>query len=256
MRRSISYLVSDLGTRKAVNQDSCYVKADEGSAFAAVCDGVGSCRHSEISSAMAVKLFALWYENCLAELDGVRGEELENIIYNKWHMMFEGLNNMLIGLTPCFESKMGSTLSCLLLLDGRYYVLHIGDTRIYRIGSGVDLLTEDHTVTGREIRLGRMTEEAAKPDRKRHVLTKCLGIKEDMTPDFYSGDIQPGDKFLLCSDGFRDKLSDDDILRAYRGGRHMTVWGLERATKALLRRVRREGETDNITAVIVEYGGK
>ena len=90
-------------------------------------------------------------------------------------------------------------------------IIHIGDTRIYKLGRGIHQLTTDHTVAQREIEEGISTCEKMKKDRKRHILTRCLGTQERVKPDFYFGDICGEEKYLLCSDGFRDRISEEGI---------------------------------------------
>ena len=78
--------------------------------------------------------------------------------------------------------------------------------------SKIRLLTNDHTFIANEIAEGRLTKKEAKNAPERNVLLQCIGATKDVKPDMFCGEVQKGDILLLCSDGFRHKVSEKEIL--------------------------------------------
>ena len=102
---------------------------------------------------------------------------------------------------------LGTTITAFLLAGNRFFVWHVGDSRLYKISSSkIERLTNDHTVIAKEVAEGRLTEKEAKNDPKRNVLLQCIGASERVKPDMFCGEVKKGDILLLCSDGFRHEI--------------------------------------------------
>ncbi|MBR1382499.1 MAG: serine/threonine-protein phosphatase [Ruminococcus sp.] len=249
--------ITDLGSKKKVNQDASRARVarpglTEG-AFGVVCDGVGSCEHSEVASRSAAEAFDNWFTAAYPDIDDITDEdEFCSLLYERWYALFDSVNDYVIDFAEINQIKLGSTFTCILLRNMNYYILHIGDTRVYRITDEMEQLTTDHTVVAREVSRGIITAEQAKKDSRRHTLTKCVGMKRHIRPEFYTGQIQGNTKFLICSDGFRDRADDESILDAFGGTKTLKKDRLSKAAKKVVRLVRDAGEKDNITAVIIE----
>lgn len=108
-------------------------------------------------------------------------------------------------------ATMGTTLVLLLLAAGRYYILNVGDSRAYKIGNRLVQLTKDQTYVQREMDMGRMTAEQALTDPQRNALLQCVGAGDYLEPDFYSGTALAGENFMLCSDGFRHIITEEEL---------------------------------------------
>lgn len=249
--------VTDLGSKKKVNQDASYVGRVESRLFNSVmgliCDGVGSCEFSEIASGFAVDAFSDWFTKCYPQFADIADEdEFCSVLYERWFALFETVNSYVMSFAKIGDIRLGSTFTCLLIRDRFYYVLHIGDTRVYSIDNDIEQLTTDHTVTQREIEKGELTYAEAREDNRRHTLTKCLGMKEHIRPDFYTGQIDGNKKFLICSDGFRDKLTDEEIADMMSRDKVLKKDRLTRSMKKIIKIGRTAGETDNVTAVLIQ----
>lgn len=252
--KTICCKITDKGSIKKKNQDSSFVGSiSSDSAFGIICDGVGSYNSSEIASGWAVSVFSDWFLKCYACISGIEDKEtFRSVLYERWNAIFDSINEHIIRFAEINGIKLACTLSCILIKSGSYYILHIGDTRIYRISSEITRLTEDHTVMERNIRRKLITREQAQGDRSKHVLTKCLASRRYVSPDFYSGNIDGTTKFLICSDGFCNNAEDERILRMFGADARKSTTGLRKAAKKIIRSDRSRGERDNITAVIIQ----
>ena len=103
---------------------------------------------------------------------------------------------------------MGTTITALLIVDNDFWIIaHVGDSRGYRIKDNIDMLTEDQTVVQLEVRRGRITREEAEFDSRSNVLLQCCGCFDDVTPIFSYGNVEKNCVYMLCSDGFRHRIS-------------------------------------------------
>jgi serine/threonine protein phosphatase PrpC len=129
---------------------------------------------------------------------------------------------------------------------------HVGDSRVYRIHHQMEILTEDQTVVGREMRRGTLTPDQAKQDPRRHVLLQCIGASKLVEPQFVYGKPVPGEVYLLCSDGFRHKITEDEIFQAFSPQLLIDEAVMEQRTRAMVELNKQRQERDNITAVLIK----
>ncbi|HEX5799712.1 MAG TPA: SpoIIE family protein phosphatase, partial [Gaiellaceae bacterium] len=126
---------------------------------------------------------------------------------------------------------------------------HVGDSRAYRVRDGrLEQLTEDHSLVGEMMRSGKLSAEEAEAHPQRSVITRALGTEPDVDVDTFTVETEPGDVFLLCSDGLTTMVPDREILSLLdaSGG------DLERAARRLVEAANRSGGEDNITVVVFE----
>ncbi len=244
---------TDVGTKKRTNQDSYCIREAQsengGILLAMICDGMGGLEKGELASATIVRAFAAWFET---ELAGVLGHKNRNEeIIRTWRRIVKEQNQRILEYGKSRHIELGSTLTAVLVLeDGHYITVHVGDSRLYTFDhTGYQIITEDQTVVANDIRLGRITPEQALTDPRRNVLLQCVGASRTVEPAFYEGEV--GDKsFLLCSDGFRHKITGEEML-ALLGPQGC---GAEAEMNLRLRRLidtdMERSETDNITAVL------
>ena len=157
---------------------------------------------------------------------------------------------------------MGTTLTAMLFYADAYYIIHVGDCRAYELTSEVFQLTKDQTFVEREVASGRMTREQAKTDSRRNVLLQCIGVKEEVEPEFIAGNLVPGACYLLCSDGFRHEVSRNEILAAVekmawepvrkQQPENEIVTGMNKALNMLIEEAKTRGERDNISAILIQ----
>ncbi len=251
---------TDIGTVKQVNQDSLTVKVVDTplgeAALAVICDGMGGLAKGELASAIVVRAFENWF---LEELPYKLRKLCAEAVCTDWERLVSECNRK---IRSYGTEQMGTTLTAMLLFDGAYYLIHVGDCRAYEMAGGMKQMTQDQTFVAREVALGHMTKEQAKTDSRRNVLLQCIGVKEQVEPVFQSGKIIPGACYLLCSDGFRHKVAGEEILETYREG----VWeplrrqcsekeillGMGKVLVSLITRSMERGEEDNLSAVCVQ----
>ena len=145
-------------------------------------------------------------------------------------------------------SGMGTTVTAAVVAQNRVAIGHVGDSRAYRIrGGDLEQLTEDHSLVADLMRSGRLTPEEAEAHPQRSVITRALGTDPDVDVDTLTIQAEPGDVFLLCSDGLTTMIGDDEILRAVA-----ETPTLEDAARTLVRAANRRGGEDNITVVLFQ----
>jgi serine/threonine protein phosphatase PrpC len=258
---------SDVGAAKQVNQDSLTVKvantAFGEAAISVLCDGMGGLEQGEIASAVVVRAYEQWFLKELPQLleFGFTPDQLAG----KWEKIALDCNARILDYSIPRGAAMGTTLTVMLLIGGQYYILHVGDCRVYVMGNGMEQLTTDQTYVAREVALGHMTPEQAQTDMRRNVLLQCIGTANSVTPDFMYGDIYLGDTFLMCSDGFRHKISDMEMYD-YCHERLINIkWGIDNRQensnimsshlKHLINANMERGEKDNISAIMIKVMG-
>lgn len=142
---------------------------------------------------------------------------------------------------------MGTTLCCLLVLKETIVYGHIGDSRIYRFRNILEKLTIDHSLKEELISKGRLNEESAAHFPQKNILTRALGISQEIQPDIQHTDIESNDIYFLCSDGLHDALSEKEIETVIRQSPN-----IKEATIALIEAAKKAGGNDNITILMIK----
>ena len=183
---------TDAGIRKSTNQDSALIETaatDYGQILlGVVCDGMGGLAKGEVASAMLVKAFSRWFHQ---EFPRLLYSGLEaNTLRESWTNLILEQNQKISNYGLGCNVSLGTTLVALLLVDNIYYIINVGDSRVYYIKDGFHQMTLDQTYVQREMDLGRMTQEEAKTHPRRNVLLQCVGASSVIEPDFYVGEYQ------------------------------------------------------------------
>lgn len=243
---------TDIGTTKDTNQDSMLVKHSSYYAgevlMAIVCDGMGGLAKGELASATVIRAFAEWFDKELPY-------ELENpdlnVIAGKWSLMLKDLNVKILEYGQQNRITMGTTFTGILFVGDKYLITHVGDTRVYYIGNGIEQLTSDQTFVAREIRKGTMTLEQAKSDKRRNMLLQCIGASETLEPETNVGKASKG-AYMLCSDGFRHEISDKEIYESLNPMNFVNKEAMHSNAKYLIELVKQRNEKDNISVILVK----
>jgi protein phosphatase len=149
------------------------------------------------------------------------------------------------------KTRMGTTIVALAVGDAQLTIAHAGDSRAYRLRGGeIKRLTRDHSIVEEMIAARpEMTEEEIAAFAHRNVVTRSLGSKEEIEPTVLVEPLEPGDLYLVCSDGLWGSVPDpkmQDIVRS--------TSDIEAACQLLIDAANEAGGPDNITAVIVRVG--
>ncbi len=253
----MNYLISaltDIGLTKDTNQDAYSIRAYKSSigsvVFAILCDGMGGLSRGEVASATVVAAFNRWADNELAGL--IKKGLTENSIRNDWGRLVTEYNQKIKAYGSQCGVSLGTTLTAILLTDSRYYIINVGDTRAYEIAGDLAVLTKDQTLVSREVELGRLTPEQAETDPRRSVLLQCIGASETVVPEFVFGDVKLNAVYMLCSDGFRHEITEDEIYEKLSPYSFNDVDQLRQNMQILIDRNKERQERDNITVVSIK----
>jgi serine/threonine protein phosphatase PrpC len=235
--------VSDRGRKRPSNEDAYGFSIEAGVYL--VCDGMGGAAAGEVASTIAVDevLRLLTHRN--EAQDTQLPDAAQSAICEANEAIFSRAqrNHRLNG--------MGTTLVALATREERVWVLNVGDSRCYRLRKGkLEQLSRDHSLVEEQVRLGRMTPREALHSPLKNVITRALGTQSHVTPDVFEFEAEPGDIFLLCSDGLTRELTDpviQDLL-----SRDLP---LETQSTQLVEAAKKAGGHDNITCLLVRAEG-
>ena len=121
----------------------------------------------------------------------------------------------------------------------------------YEITDTLKQLTHDHTFVQQEVDAGHMTAQEALTSNKRHILTRCIGAREDMAPDFFSGKVKKDAVYMLCSDGFRHTVSEQEFIQHLSPVTINCDEDLKKREVYLIDVNKQRRENDNISVVTV-----
>jgi protein phosphatase len=248
--KTTSFGGTDTGKKRANNEDS-YLLNDQLHLYA-VADGVGGSEGGEVASRIAVETIAVAVPDMLGEKDRTPPSgELSTTDPDTMALKYAlTLANRNIRREQSHDPKlagMATTLTSLLLRKGRLFLAHIGDSRAYLLRSGeFKQLTRDHSFVAEQLRAGAITSEQARTSPYRHVITRALGIDEEVKADFTGHALQREDRLLLCTDGLTGMVDDGEIHRLLS-----TAATPRDVVQKLLTAANDRGGLDNITAVVI-----
>jgi len=242
---------TDVGTTKEINQDSILVrhgKYSEGEVLMAViCDGMGGLDKGELASATVIRAFLQWFDKELPY-------ELENpdmqVIGEKWSLLLKELNVKIQEYGQARKISLGTTFTGMLLAGSQYVIVHVGDSRAYRIGKNLRQITSDHTLVARKLERGDMTAEQAKRDKRRSMLLQCVGASDILNPDVLVGDTEKG-IYMLCSDGLRNEVTEGEIFDAFNPKKNGDSEAMHANAGHLIRLAKQRQEKDNISVILI-----
>ncbi len=230
--------LTDPGRRRRRNED---VFVCEPPLFA-VADGMGGAQAGEVAAGLAAAV--------LEEAHGdERGEErVSSLIQEANRRVFQRSSEDMAA------SGMGTTMTVALVdaAQGSVAVGHVGDSRAYRVrDEQLEQLTDDHSLVGELLRSGKLSPEEAEVHPQRSVITRALGTEPDVDVDTFTVQAEPGDLYLVCSDGLTSMVSDGEIQALLVDNED-----LDEAARALVDAANAGGGEDNITVVIFEITGE
>jgi len=235
-RLALSVARTSPGTVRASNED-CFLTRDDIGLWA-IADGMGGHQRGEVASRMVVDSLAALpaFNSGFAFLSGVRDA-------------LDDTNRRLVE-TAAFmagDAVIGSTVVALLAFDGRFACVWAGDSRAYRLRrGGLEQITRDHSIVQELIDRGELAPEDARSHRHANVVTRAVGGAIVLDLEIAHGIIEPGDLFLLCSDGLTGPIPDGDLATL------VDQQDLHGAADALIARALQRGASDNVTLVLVK----
>lgn len=243
---------TDVGIVKQTNQDSILIKhgdSEKGEVLLAViCDGMGGLEKGELASAAVIRAFARWFDEELPyELKKL---DLQ-VIAGKWSLLLKDLNLKISEYGQSQNTRMGTTFTGILFVENKYVAVHVGDTRLYHIGSSLKQMTTDQTFVARELSRGTLTREQARTDKRRNMLLQCVGASAKIEPEILTGTVENG-TYMLCSDGFRHEISEREIYDSLKPVNFTDRNIMKRNVKDLIEQVKSRQERDNISVILIK----
>lgn len=243
-----AYGVSDIGQTRELNEDFIVVDGELG--LYVVCDGIGGRAAGEVASEAAAR--AVWghvdtHRRVLDEFDGSQAscDAVESLL----RMAIQKASNEVFQLA-CAEQGlhgMGTTCVALIVVGGKGFMGHVGDSRMYLVRDGqVWQLSQDHTFFNESVCNGRMTIEEAGDSPWADLITRAVGLQPSVLVDTLTFDVLEGDTVLLCSDGLSNYLEDLDEI-----GTLLSVIEVADLPARLVNLANARGGGDNISAVVV-----
>jgi len=233
------------------NEDAVFANPHQGLVILA--DGMGGYNAGEVASSMATTLLSTDFEcafNATAphEIDAATGEPFAH------HCIVDKVAATNSAIFHAAESQpqyagMGTTLVLALFYDNRVTVAHIGDSRLYRLrGEAFGAITRDHSLLQEQIDSGMISLEDARHSQHKNLVTRALGVDPAVETELNDHAVQPGDIYLLCSDGLNDMVEDAEI--------HLTLQmlsaNLELAATQLIQMANDNGGRDNVSVILVK----
>ncbi len=238
--------------KRTHNEDNLFVLQDEN--LYMVADGMGGHASGEVASQMAVETVADFYRETSRDEDVTWPYKMEKGKRFEENRLQAGIKlaNLRIFETAAQNSDqkgMGTTLVAITFSGDTAYLGHVGDSRIYRLrGEELDQVTEDHSLLNDYIKMKDLTEQEIENFPHKNVIVRALGMKETVQVDVAHHDPEPGDLYLLCSDGLNGMITDEkirELMIDYRDD-------LEKCCNELIKAANEGGGNDNVTVVLVE----
>lgn len=247
---------TDKGRRRSKNEDNFSIEPDLG--FMIVADGMGGHASGEVASRLATELCTEQLKRALQtghvpvffhvprkpELDP-RSILLGDCVKFANQAVYEAAQN-----DPA-KHNMGTTLVSAIWLDDKLAVANVGDSRLYVVHKGkMTQQTTDHSFVQEQIARGFLKPEDAEKSELRNMLTRSIGVSEDVDVDLVEIPLEPGDLILMCSDGLTKMLDDDQIESVFKESSDPYA-----LVEELIKRANEAGGGDNITVVIGKLEG-
>ena len=232
--------ITDRGRKRPSNEDA-FGYSDEDGVYV-VCDGMGGAAAGEIASSLAV-------DEVLRLTDGAGHDAGSFAVPAALEQAIAAANEAIYTRSQRNQrlSGMGTTMVALAVRDAHAWVLNVGDSRCYRLRQGrLEQITADHSLVEEQVRMGRMTSAEASRSPLKNVITRALGTQSRVTPDVFALEIEPGDLFLLCTDGLTRELTDKAIEAMLCNNGSLT----EHCAN-LVEAAKRAGGHDNVTCLLV-----
>ena len=238
----------DPGRARSNNEDS--VATDDGVALAVLADGMGGYNAGEVASNMATSFIRTELGRWLREAskqasDAEVRRAMDICVDNANRAIFNASNS-----NPQYAG-MGTTLVVAVFREERLLLGHVGDSRCYRARGGrLQQITRDHSLLQEQLDAGLITPEQAAFSSNKNLVTRAVGVEDSVMLETHQHDVEPGDLFLLCSDGLSDMLDDPAIAQVLQA--HDS---LETSGRALIAAANDAGGKDNISVILARASG-
>lgn len=233
------FSITDVGKVRKMNQDYVFATDEPQGTLPnllVVADGMGGHKAGDFASKFTVETLK---------------EEIK-------HSLKEGPKEVLLDAVQVVNKKlietaekdikldgMGTTLVAATVIEHTLHFINVGDSRLYLINQEVKQLSRDHSLVEEMLRLGGISEEEAKHHPDKNIITRAIGVKEDVEADYYEYALKKGDVILMCTDGLCNMVNEDEIFTIIKSARDIVEAG-----QLLINRANENGGKDNIGVVL------
>ncbi len=235
------YAMTDVGRRREINQDYVFATDKPVGPFPnllIVADGMGGHKAGDFASKYTAEVLI---RELLSLKDGMPEDILKRIIETANRRLIEESSQ------DIKLEGMGTTLVVATVIGNTLYFANVGDSRLYLIDDKIRQLSKDHSLVEEMVRLGGIKAEDAKNHPDKNIITRAMGVKDEVEADFYEFRINRGDIILMCTDGLSNMVEDEEIFGLVKGARDIVE-----AAQLLVDRANSNGGRDNIGVVIAE----
>jgi protein phosphatase len=246
-----SFGITDVGLKRTHNEDNFY-RSDELGMYL-VADGMGGHAAGEVASNTSIQTIADFAERFAKDTNLTWPFGYDSRLTDEGNALITGIQLANHTLCKMQQAKpelsgMGTTLAALRITGDQALVAHVGDSRIYRMrGEAFDLLTSDHSWVNEQLQKNIITAEEARTHRYRNVITRALGNRAELEIDVRLENVEPGDLFMICSDGLSGMMEDhemEEVMRTHSDS-------IRAAANTLVAKANEAGGHDNISVVII-----
>lgn len=235
---------SDIGKRRSCNEDSFrFGECEDGVVWAVVCDGMGGAKGGQTASTLAADMVSRKIEKCYNKL--MSDYSIENLLLSAITTA-----NVTIFDRACADESlqgMGTTIVACMVKNGVACIAHVGDSRAYIISDGnIRQITKDHSLVQEMYDNGQITKEQFDNHPNKNIITRALGVSEEVDIDFDSEDVKSGDVLLLCTDGLCGYVPDKTILETFLNTEFDSL------AAEYINLANAQGGRDNITVVVIK----
>lgn len=239
-----------VGLHRDRNEDA--VASDLSIGLLLLADGMGGYKAGEVASEIAVLMIAAEITESMQRSAAYRQSMLKRLIESQ--MMLDAVKKTNAAIYQISQNEpqcagMGTTLVAAIFTTNQVVVGHIGDSRMYLLrGLKLKQITEDHSLVQAQINAGLISQEQAEASTKKNLVTRALGVDQEVELELQIFDVAVGDVYLLCSDGLSDLVNDAEIEKILIEAGH----NIARAANKLIEAANEQGGTDNVSVVIAE----
>lgn len=237
-----AYALTDVGQKRSMNQDFIYASTEPIGSLEnlfIVADGMGGHQAGDFASRFVVENLVSFFKTPYPERD-VHG------------ILKEGIRRVNRSLYECASQDpklngAGSTLVLATIKGSVLYVANIGDSRLYLLRGELEQITKDHSYVEELVAMGKLKRGSRDYLEKKNIITRAVGVSEEVDTDLFALKLKSGDQILMCSDGLSNMVDELEIEYIIR-----SEDGVESRAKALVDAANRSGGQDNISVVLVE----
>jgi serine/threonine protein phosphatase PrpC len=250
---------SDIGLVRPLNQDRVFFSLEPVGVLPdlfVVADGMGGHKAGDLASSEAVRYFVDYIRQHSSEADDM-------VLLMK--AALEITNRYIYYLSkesPDYEG-MGTTFVACTLVGNKLYVINVGDSRLYVVNKAEGIrpmtlsqVTEDHSVVDMLLKKGLITEDEARVHPQKNMITRAIGIEEEVQVDHFELDTSNLLRILMCTDGLSNMLTDLELLSILTEATDKGLSNVQDTVNELIRRANEKGGKDNVTALVIDLGNQ